>query len=185
MGGDAKLHPLCERASELFGVEVEARIVSIPQLYGGKIAAALSRQHPRDLFDISQMTHPLEDLKEGLIYSLLSSDRPIYESLAPNLIDQRKTMENQFVGMTDLPFDYNQFEITRNKLIAEVKKLMKEYKEALISFEECNLEWDQWPYEYLKDYPAVIWKMKNLEQLKKSNPAKLRYGSNRLRDILK
>ena len=51
--GEATLLPLCEKARSLFGVEVDARIVSMPQLYGGKISAGLSRQHPRDLFDTS------------------------------------------------------------------------------------------------------------------------------------
>ena len=92
--GAAALHPLCEKAQDLFGMEVDARIVSIPQLYGGKISAALSRQHPRDLFDISQMDFPIEDVKEGLVFCLLGSDRPIHESFAPNLIDQRDAMEH-------------------------------------------------------------------------------------------
>lgn len=34
--GEAALRPLCEKAQDLFGMEVDARIVSIPQLYGGK-----------------------------------------------------------------------------------------------------------------------------------------------------
>lgn len=38
--GEATLRPLCEKARDLFGIEVDARIVSIPQLYGGKISAA-------------------------------------------------------------------------------------------------------------------------------------------------
>lgn len=57
--GEARLYPLCEKAQSLFGMEVDARIVSLPQLYGGKISAALSRQHPRDLFDVRQMDIPL------------------------------------------------------------------------------------------------------------------------------
>ncbi len=45
-----------------------AQIVSFTQLYGGKIAAALSRQHPRDLFDCKYMPLDLlEQAKEGLI----------------------------------------------------------------------------------------------------------------------
>jgi predicted nucleotidyltransferase component of viral defense system len=41
--------PLCDKAQEEFGMYCKARIVPVEQLYGGKIAAALSRQHPRDL----------------------------------------------------------------------------------------------------------------------------------------
>ena len=184
IGGEAKIYPLCEKASELFGVEVDARIVSIPQLYGGKIAAALSRQHPRDLFDVNQMKYTLDEIKEGIIFNLLGSDRPIFESFEPNLIDQRNTMENQFVGMTDIPFDYNQFENTRDKLISDVKNLMdREDKEFLISFEENKANWDEYSYGNLKEYPSVTWKMRNLENLERLNPSKLIYGANRLREI--
>ncbi len=184
VGGEAKLYPLCDNASDMFGVEVDARLVSLPQLYGGKIAAALSRQHPRDLFDIMQMKYPLEEIKEGLIFCLLGSDRPIYESFAPNLIDQRETMENQFKGMTDMPFDYDMFETTRAGLISGIRRLMgTRDKEFLISFEECRIDWNNTPYRYLKDYPSVVWKMRNLEKLRNINLSKLQSGADRLREI--
>jgi len=35
----------------------------------------------------------LSECREGLIFCLLGSDRPIHESFAPRLIDQRETME--------------------------------------------------------------------------------------------
>lgn len=101
--GGAALLPLCRKAQSLFGMEVDARIVSMPQLYGGKISAALSRQHPRDLFDVKQMDIPLADVKDGLIFCLLGSDRPIHESFAPNFIDQHEAMERQFSGMSEIP----------------------------------------------------------------------------------
>lgn len=60
-------------------------------IYGGKIAAALSRQHPRDLFDCNYLnTKSFEEIKEGLILSLLGSDKPIIESFWPNAINQKK-----------------------------------------------------------------------------------------------
>lgn len=43
---------LCERAQEQFDAFVEINMVPFGQLYGGKICAALDRQHPRDLFDV-------------------------------------------------------------------------------------------------------------------------------------
>ena len=109
--------PFMRKAQRLFGMEVDARIVSLSQLYGGKISAALSRQHPRDLFDVKQMDIPLSEVKDGIIYCLLGSDRPIHELLLQIFIDQREAMENQFVGMSDIPFSYEEFEMTRNKLI--------------------------------------------------------------------
>ena len=102
VGGEAVTMPLSDKAQEEFGLYCEADIVPLTQLYGGKIAAALSRQHPRVLFDVTYMDLPMADCREGLIFNLLGSDRPIHESFAPRLIDQHEAMANQFDGMTDI-----------------------------------------------------------------------------------
>lgn len=184
--GEAALLPLCEKAQDLFGMEVDARIVSIPQLYGGKISAALSRQHPRDLFDISQMDFPVQDVKEGLVFCLLGSDRPIHESFAPNLIDQRDAMENQFAGMSEIQFTYEEFESTRDKLIRDVNSAMtEEDKKFLIGFEDLTIDWSDTVYSDFRDYPSVKWKIQNLQKLKKSNLKKLMTEADKLREIFK
>jgi predicted nucleotidyltransferase component of viral defense system len=43
---------LTRRAEDLFELSVTARTLSLADLYGGKLCAALDRQHPRDLFDL-------------------------------------------------------------------------------------------------------------------------------------
>lgn len=64
--GDIEKIQLCEKAKAEFGMSCFANIVSWSQLYGGKIAAALSRQHPRDLFDCRDMTSDdFEAVKNG------------------------------------------------------------------------------------------------------------------------
>lgn len=183
--GEARLYPLCEKAQSLFGMEVDARIVSLPQLYGGKISAALSRQHPRDLFDVRQMDIPLSAVKEGIIFCLLGSDRPIHESFYPNFIDQREAMGNQFVGMSDIPFSYEEFEMTRGSLIKGVNDIMTEAdKRFLVSFEELTVNQGDNPYSKFFDYPSVKWKIKNLQKLKATNPRKLQAEANKLRLIM-
>ena len=125
IGGDLQTSiPLCEKAQKEFGLYCEAVIVPMTLLYGGKIAAALSRQHPRDLFDVKYMEYPFESTREGLLFCLLGSDRPLHESFAPNLIDQHDALANQFDGMTDVPFTYEEFEQTRAQLIQDVFALM-------------------------------------------------------------
>ena len=102
VGGDVLTLPLSDKAQNEFSLYCEAKIVPLTLLYGGKIAAALSRQHPRDLFDVKYMDLPLSDCREGLIFCLLGSDRPIQESLAPSFIDQREAMANQFPDFDSL-----------------------------------------------------------------------------------
>ena len=185
VGGEILTIPLSEKAQNEFSLYCEAQIVPLTLLYGGKIAAALSRQHPRDLFDVKYMDIPLSECREGLIYCLLGGDRPIHESFAPNLIDQRKTMDNQFVGMTDIPFTYEEFEATRSKLISDVKSLMtEEDKKFLVSFESGQPEWDGYEFEYFKDYPSVQWKLLNLRKLAKQNLQKLQEEVEKIRNVL-
>jgi predicted nucleotidyltransferase component of viral defense system len=43
---------LVRRAEELFELSVTAKTLSLADPYGGKLCAALDRQHPRDLFDV-------------------------------------------------------------------------------------------------------------------------------------
>ena len=182
--GDAALLPLCEKAQSEFGMDVDARVVSLPQLYGGKISAALSRQHPRDIFDVKQMEIPLANIKEGLIFCLLGSDRPIHESFAPNLIDQREAMEHQFAGMSQIPFSYDDFESTRDKLIRDINSVMtEEDKLFLIQFEDLALNWADTKYSSFMEYPSVRWKTQNLQKLKDSNPKKLKAEADKLRKI--
>ena len=174
IGGELLRKSLCDKAQTEFGMFCKAVIVPSTLLYGGKIAAALSRQHPRDLFDIKYMDIPLADVREGLIFCLLGSDRPIHESFSPQLIDQHEAMENQFTGMTDIEFTYEEFEQTRSKLITDVHSLMTdEDKQFLLSFETAEPQWDGYEFEYFRNFPSVQWKLLNLAKLKKHNPSKL------------
>ena len=116
---------LCSRAQEMFEMYCEIQVVPFGQLYGGKIAAALDRQHPRDLFDIKTLldnTSYDDDLKKGVLFCLLSSKRPLHELLEPSFLDLRRVLETQFGGMTDQSFTYDMFEATRNQLIDIVRK---------------------------------------------------------------
>ena len=174
--------PVCEKAQEEFEVYCEAMIVPQTLLYGGKISAALSRQHPRDLFDVKYMEMPMSEVREGLIFCLLGSDRPIHESVNPALIDQREAIVKQFNGMTDIAFTYEEFEQTRLQWIRDVNAMLtEEDKRFLVSFEQGEPMWDGYEFAYFKDYPSVQWKLVNLAKLKRQNPEKLEAEVEKLR----
>jgi hypothetical protein len=184
IGGNVQMLPLCKKAQNEFGMYCEAEIVPMTLLYGGKIAAALSRQHPRDLFDVKYMEYPLAETREGLLFCLLGSDRPLHESFAPNLIDQHDALANQFDGMTDVPFTYEEFEQTRAQLIQDVFALLTAAdKSFLVSFEQGEPDWDNFDFSYFKDYPSVQWKLLNLQHLKKQNPIKLTAEASKLQSV--
>ncbi len=155
----------------------EANIVPTQQLYGGKVAAALSRQHPRDIFDVRYMDISLSDIKNGLLFCLLGSDRPIHESLAPHLIDQRRVMETQFEGMTKVPFSYKDYEETRNELVKQLSHLFSNNeKRFLISFKEGVPDWELLDpaCANFEEYPSIQWKLLNIRKLREDNPNRLK-----------
>ena len=171
--GEVKKQMLFEKTSDEYEAFVSIQIVPFGQLYGGKICAALDRQHPRDLFDVKYLLENeglSRDVMIGFLLALISNDRPIHEVLNPNFLDQKKTMDNQFFGMTSQNFDYDAFEETRFKLVQLTNNnLLEEDKEFLLSIKNLNPNWDIHDFE---KFPAVQWKLKNLEKLQKSNAKK-------------
>ena len=184
--GDVVELPLCEKARNEFSMGCKARTVSFSQLYGGKITAALSRQHPRDLFDCKYMElQSFDDVKNGFMLCLLGSDKPIIESLQPHDIDQTEALENQFQGMTETPFGYEDYLESRTALLSLVNGgLTITDKEFLLSFEQGEPDWNKCCAGDLSQYPSVQWKLLNIGKLEESNPVKFEQGVNKLRRYL-
>lgn len=114
----AKPHkvPLCDVAQEQFDAFCVMPLVPLAQLYGGKLCAALDRQHPRDLFDVKLLLDNegfTDEIKQGFMLALVSSYRPTHEMLDPHLLDRHTAFENQFEGMTTIEFSYDDYEATR------------------------------------------------------------------------
>ena len=169
-------HALSGAVQDAFEQFAEITIISKAELFGGKICAALDRQHPRDLFDVHYLLQNeglTQNIKYGFISALLSHNRPIHELLSPNLLDQRVAFEQQFVGMTNAPFTYEDFELTRDRLINEIlKSLTDEDRTFLVSFVEGEPKWDLYPHLWLKELPAIQWKLQNIRKLIEANPEK-------------
>lgn len=176
---------LCEQAQEKFNVFTEIQTVPLSQLYGGKLVAALDRQHPRDIFDVKKMLETItysKEIQKGLIFCLLSSKRPFNELLSPSIINQKVVLTSQFDGMTNEEFTYNMFEMTRFALIEMVNSnLNKQDKELLISFTAGNPVWQKYDYSI---FPGIRWKLRNINKLKKDNYSKFKKQLNIITKIL-
>lgn len=159
------IHPAVE--SE-FGY-ANISVASVPDLYGGKICAALDRQHPRDIYDMMQLMSDsgiTREVFEGFLVYLISHSRPISELLNPNLQDMDKAFENTFVGMTKEPIDLQTLEEARENLIKKVRKSLTEAdKQFLISVKSRKPDWSLLPLEGIDQLPAVQWKLINLERI--------------------
>lgn len=187
------LHPVRllqvnEKVQERFQKFAAIQVVSDAELFGGKICAALDRQHPRDLFDVFllfQESGYNENAKYGFIQALVSHMRTMHEVLHPHLLDQRTAFDNQFQGMSDIDFTYEDFENTREKLIETVNlSLTDTDRSFLLSFKRGEPDWNQFPVKGLKDMSAVQWKLLNLQNLIKSNPGKHKELLSRLETLL-
>ena len=159
---------LCEKAQQEFSM-----------------GCALSRQHPRDLFDCKYMeVSDFAQIRKGLILCLLGSDKPIVESLVPNSIDQTEALEKHFQGMSEVEFSYADYEASRQELQRWVNNgLTLADKEFLISFERGEPDWALCDAGDLSIFPSVQWKLKNILKLKESNPKKFEKGIQLITDL--
>ncbi len=180
-----EIHRLCPAAQQNFNSFVEMALVPESQLFGGKIVAALDRQHPRDIFDIKMLLDRNrfdQKIMSGFLFCLLSSNRPIHELLNPVLSDQRSALNNQFAGMTDEIFTYEMFEQERQRLLKTIQlNLTGDHKRMLLSVQKGNPDWS---YEDWSYFPGISWKLKNLELLRTNNSIKYREQTDILENIL-
>ena len=156
------------RVQEGFGF-AEMTVVSLSDLYAGKIVAALDRQHPRDLFDVHQlMAHEGidEDLRTALIIYLISHNTNLHQLLDPTLKDVSDEFERGFKGMTEEPVDLKDLLSARRMLIDEaIDHMPVAHKRFLISFVRGKPEWGHLDRTGLDTLPAVRWRMLNLDRV--------------------
>lgn len=178
--------PLCEKAQNEFEAFCTIPVVSLGQLFGGKIVAALDRQHPRDLFDVKYLLARegfTKEIKEGFLLCLLCSDRPIHEVIIPNFQDLQSALANQFSGMTDEEFSYEEYESIRKELVTTSHEhLTDRDKEFLLSVKNVTPDWSIYNFQH---FPSIKWKLQNLQKLKEKNPEKHQEQYNALMEKLK
>ena len=171
-----QLMQVVDSVQDEFGKFAAINVVSQAELYGGKICAAIDRQHPRDIFDVKLLFDNeglTDEIWQGFIVGLISHYKPINELLSPVLKDQKSAFDNQFAGMTSVEFSYDDYENVRDTLIETIKQRLTENdKKFILSFEMKEPDWSLFPNDVLKDLPAVKWKLQNIQKLKKANPKK-------------
>ncbi|MEJ8310534.1 nucleotidyl transferase AbiEii/AbiGii toxin family protein [Agrobacterium larrymoorei] len=157
-------------AEEAFGF-AEARIVSFADLYGGKLVAALDRQHPRDLFDVRDLLANegfTDEVRIAFLIYLASHDRPMAEVIAPPRKDITEVYERHFSGMTGDAVPLAELVATRERLIAElIGDMPRKHRDFLIGFEEGKPDWDLIGLPDAASLPAIRWRQMNLDGLKK------------------
>ena len=183
-----KLMQVVDSVEDKFDKFAAINVVSIAELYGGKICAAVDRQHPRDIFDVKLLFENEgfnDEIWVGFKVGIISHYKPISELLSPVLKDQKLAFENQFAGMTTVEFSYDDFLSTREMLLDTIaQRLTDDDKKFFLSFEMGSPIWELFPQPILKDLPAIRWKLLNIQKLIDSNPEKHKQMIEYLKSVL-
>ena len=160
-----------EEAEKEFGY-VEMQVASLPDLYAGKLCAALDRQHPRDLFDVKFLLENeglTDNLRKTFLIFLISHQRPMAELLAPNRKDISEIYVTEFMQMAQVDVPLVELEQAREDLINQINQDMTENeRNFLLSFKSKTPNWELLEMDnidIIKNLPSVRWKLINLEKL--------------------
>ncbi|MBD3894684.1 nucleotidyl transferase AbiEii/AbiGii toxin family protein [Halomonas sp. ML-15] len=165
------VHPVREmrvrpKVEEAFGF-ASVQVLDFADLYAGKLSAALSRQHPRDLFDIGLL---LDDERTDitlwrtfLVY-LTCSPKPAWEMLAPREPEQFETTFNvHFKGMTAELVSADHLLDSRARLLERIYGWLDESsREFLRSVESEQPDFGLIGLPHAQQLPGVRRKLHNL-----------------------
>ena len=151
--------------------DIEIPVLASEDVYGGKIVAALDRQHPRDLFDVMELfKHEgiTPGIRRAFVVYLACHNRPVHELLFPKLRDIQMVYERNFVGMTSQPTALAALLDTRDRIIEELHAgLDADERRFLLSLVKAKPEWELLGIPHLSELPAVQWKLQNLARLQR------------------
>lgn len=166
----SKLMEVTERVEDNFGY-VKMQVMDLPDLYAGKLCAALSRQHPRDLFDVKLLLENEgidNNLRKAFLVYLISGNRPISELLRPNPKDIQGVFINEFMSMSEIAVTIEELRASQEKLIKTLHTdITANERKFLLSFKLLSPEWSLLGLPGIENLPAVKWKMINLQKMPK------------------
>lgn len=159
------VRPGVERA---FGF-AEMQVLDFADLYAGKLAAALSRQHPRDLFDIKRLLDDGrldESLWRTFLVYLTTSPKPATEILAPREPrDFERTFTAHFQGMTAEPVSAISLLDARTRLLRRISELLDTPSRTFLeSVEREAPDFNLIGLPHAAELPGVRRKLANLGQ---------------------
>ena len=183
-----RMASLTQNARETLQADIEIPVVSLEDVYGGKLVAAMDRQHPRDLFDVLQLfAHEgiTAGIRRAFVVYLASHNRPVYEVLFSSLRDIRQEFEHNFTGMTAEPVEIDALLSARERMMRELQQgLSADERRFLLSLVAAEPEWSLLGLPHLEQLPGLRWKVQNLERLRKTNARKFAEQSDALIRLL-
>ncbi len=165
---------LAARTAEMFSAELEVPLLADDELYGSKLVAAMDRQHPRDLFDVSEMfdARGLTDAAvECFVTYLAGHNRPTHEVLFGTDKDIADDYNNTFVGMTTEPVSLEALLETRSRMRTQLTaRLTDKHRTFLIGLARATPDWTLLDCPHVAELPALRWKLANLQTFQRRRP---------------
>lgn len=162
--------PLTPAAQDLFTTGIRLPVLDPSELYGGKLVAAMDRQHPRDMFDVLMMLERFgwqPSFVDCFVAYLAGHNRPVHEVLFPEKLPLEPTFTNEFTGLTSADVALPLLEQTQQRLIAQLPQaLTSRHRDFLLSLVRAEPDWALMPFAHLQHLPALQWKLLNLRKLK-------------------
>lgn len=162
--------PLISTAQDIFTTDITLPVLDTAELYGGKLVAAMDRQHPRDIFDVLKMIEKFgwqPSFVDCFVAYLAGHNRPVHEVLFPKKLPLESAFTNEFAGMTRDGVALDLLEQTQERLIVQLPRtLTTSHREFLLSLVRAEPAWELMPFNHLQHLPALQWKLLNLRKLK-------------------
>lgn len=163
------LQELSPAAQNQFMASARIQMLAPEDIYGGKLCAALDRQHPRDLFDVRQLLAAsgiTPAIRRAFVVYLASHPRPMHELLEPNLVDINDAFERQFAGMVRDSVTLDELFETRQKMVKLLpSSLDSSERRFLLSMKEGEPEWNLLGIADIERMPALQWKLLNIRKM--------------------
>lgn len=175
------VHPPVERdlspaAETVFEQAVSIRTLAMPDLYGGKLCAALDRQHARDLFDVMLLLDNegiTEQIRQAFLVYLASHSRPMHELLDFRPRDIRQDFERDFQGMARQAVTVEALEDARDRMRDTLLHDMTEDERFfLLSIKRGEPRWELLDFEGVDQLPGIRWKLWNIQAMRRDKHEK-------------
>ena len=181
---------LCDKDQDQFLKFMRVKTLSVADLYGGKLCAALDRYHPRDLFDIKLLLENqglTEAVRQAFIVYLASGSRPMHELLEPRVTmasqqEFENTFQNEFSGMTTIPTAHEELKNIRTRLPKLILNSFTENEKMfLMQLKSGNPDWSLLPIDDIENLPGIQWKLQNINKIPEE---KKKEQLNKLKQVL-
>jgi hypothetical protein len=106
-------------------------------------------------------------------HNLAGHNRPVHEVLFSTDKNIAPAFENEFEGMPMKPVTLDELLATRARLRRDLlSKMTENQRQFLVSLVKLEPRWELLGCQHASELPALRWKIRNLEELKRKNQKK-------------